>query len=108
MSAPGTTNSADAVERIDGFVDDIASAIDTARRLVRTGNPVDLTPLEQDVCELTDMIAAAGLARGGEIAVRLAQSLRAVIEGLDRLEADLTSIMAATGAADGAPTGGQS
>jgi hypothetical protein len=38
----------------------------------------------------------------------MAQSLRAVIEGLDRLEADLTSIMAATDAAGGAPTGGQS
>lgn len=98
MSTPGATDGAATVERIDGFVEDVANAIDTARRLVRTGNPVDLAPLEEDVRELTDLIAEAGLAKGGETALRLAQSLRAVIEGLDRLEADLTSVMPASGA----------
>ena len=99
MSAADNTKGAESVARIDGFVEDVAGAIDTARRLVRTGHSVDLSPLQDDVRKLTDMIATAGLEKGGETALRLARSLRAVIEGLDRLEADLTSILSSRSAA---------
>jgi hypothetical protein len=84
--------------RIDGLVEDVANAIDTARRLVRTVNAVDLAPLEDDVRELTEMIAGAGLTKGDGTATRLSRSLRAVMEGLDRLEADLTLVSASRGA----------
>lgn len=81
------------LERIDGLVEGVADAIDAARRLVRTGHGVDLAPLEDDVRDLTGMIVELSPESGGALARRLGQQLRAIAEGLDRLEADLTTVM---------------
>ena len=64
----------------------VASLIDTARRLLAEGRMVELSALEGKVQTLCDAIRRAP----PEDAEELKSPIRAILEGLDRLEAELT------------------
>ena len=66
-------------------IEKVSSVIATARRVLREGRAVDLTLLERKVRALTDDIRRTAPANGRD----LKEQIAAIVEDLDRLEAEL-------------------